>query len=506
MPEVELKFALDAEGRRRLVSAGALAGVRSQRRRMESLYFDTPQCDLARHEMALRMRRSGRHWVQTLKSGASGTGGLHSREEWEFERPGPHLDLSLFAQTPLAGLDAPATLHERLVAAFQVDFTRTTWTFSPAPGSTLEVALDSGTVASGGRSEAISEVEIECVQGDAGAAFDLATRLLEDVPLRPSAVTKARRGYRLFNHAPLRPVKASEARLEEAMSPLAGARALVAAGLDQLQANEEGVLRGGAPEFVHQARVALRRMRSALRMFRGAIGEERAQAWRDELGEAAQALGVGRDWDVFAIETLPALGAAYGDATLARALARRASMHRRRGREGARAAIQSPRYARVILELSRWLARLEGDTAEAAAEPLADFASRLIRKRHKRLLAGIESLPRLSVEDRHRVRIDAKRLRYVVEGLAPVFHSRKAKRYARHLEDLQDALGRANDAATGDRLLTELDPPDTFAAFAHGWFAARMQGDPALLASLARRLAASRRFWHRSGTKHPPQI
>lgn len=505
MPEVELKFALDADARRRFARSSALAGAQPQRLRMASLYFDTPQCDLARREIALRMRRTGRRWVQTLKAGASGTGGLHSREEWEYARPGPHLDLSLFAHTPLAQLDAAATLHERLVPAFQVDVVRTTWKISPAPGSTLEVALDTGSVESRGRREEISEVEIECLEGDAGAAFDLAARLLEDVALRPSAVTKARRGYGLYRRAPLRPQKAGRVRLDAAMTPLQAARALLAASLDQLQANEEGVLRSSAPEFVHQARIAVRRVRSVLQLFRDVIGAERAAAWRGELGEAAAPLGAARDSDVFATESLPPVIAAHGDRAVARALEASVARRRRREREAARAAIRGARHARVILELARWLSSPQPAAAATPDEPLIEFASRIIRKRHRRLAAGAKRLESLGVEERHRVRIDAKRLRYGVEGFASIFKARRVKRYVQGLVALQDALGRANDAAAARRLLAGLEPPQPFAAFAHGWFAARLEGDPVLLRSLAARLAESKRFWRKKPAKQAAQ-
>lgn len=498
--EVELKFELDPAARGRFSRSAALCGARPRRLRMASIYFDTPQCDLARGEMALRMRREGRRWMQTLKSGASGAGGLHARDEWEFARPGPELDLALFADTPLAGLDAPETLHQRLVPAFNVDFQRVTWKVSPAPGSTLEVALDSGAVESRGRRELISEVEIECVEGDPGAAFDLANRLLDDVAMRPSAVTKASRGYGLFRRAGLRPRKAKRVALDAAATPLAAARGLVAEGLEHLQANEEGVLRSNAPEFVHQARIALRRLRAALQLFRDVIGTERASAWRGELGDAAAALGRARDWDVFATESLPPVTAAYGDRTLARKLDAAVARRRRREREAAREVLRAPRHARVVLELARWLSSPEsGDAAqgEAPSAPLVDFASRIIRKRHKRLIAGTRRLSAMSSEERHQVRIDAKRLRYGVEGLASIFKARRVKRYAQALAALQDALGRANDAATARRLAAELEPPERFAAFAGGWFAARLEGDPALIESLARRISSARRFWRR---------
>ncbi len=496
MPEIELKFELDAPARRRLVHARALAGNRSKRRPMASLYLDTPQCELARREMALRLRREGHRWVQTLKAGASGTGGLHARDEWEFDRPGPNLDLSLFAATPLAKVAAPATLHERLVPAFEVNFMRTTWQLSPAPGSRLEVALDAGAVESRGRREEISEVEIECLEGDPGAAFDLAALLLEEVALRPSAITKAARGYRLFRRTALRPQKAGRVHLDATLTPLAAARAVVAASLEQLQANEEGVLRSPAPEFVHQARIALRRMRSSLQLFREVIGEERAAVWRTQLGGAAAALGAARDWDVFATESLPPVAAAHGDRAAARLLEATVARRRRSAREAAREA--SPSGARSPRSRPR---KPDPRTKESPVFESAEIGHKLKKSEFRRE----EPKLRMSPAERHQVRIDAKRLRYGVEGLASVFKARRVKRYVRGLTALQDALGRANDAATAQRLVAELDPSAPFAAFAQGWFAAREQGDVGLLQELVARLAQSKPFWRKKPAKQAAQ-
>jgi CHAD domain-containing protein len=323
----------------------------------------------------------------------------------------------------------------------------------------------------------------------------LALRLLDDLALRPSAVTKAQRGYRLFRRAGLRPQRSKRVHLDATMTPLAAAHALIGASLEQYQANEEGVLRSTAPEFVHQARIALRRMRSTLQLFRDVIGAERATAWRARLNGAAAALGVARDWDVLATETLPPLVAAHGDRAVERTLEAAVARRRRRERETARAALRSADHARVILELARWLSTPAA--AAAGTEPLEQFASRVIRKRHKRLSSGAGKLASMTPAQRHRVRIDAKRLRYGVEGLASLFKARRVKRYLRGLTALQDALGRLNDAAAARRLLAGLDLPQAFAAFARGWCAARLHGDPVLLQSIAERLQGSKRFWRK---------
>jgi CHAD domain-containing protein len=283
-------------------------------------------------------------------------------------------------------------------------------------------------------------------------------------------------------------VKAQPVVLDRSMPPIEAARALVGSALEQLQANEEGVLASGEAEFVHQARVALRRMRSALRIFRDAVGRERERAWRKELAEVASALGGARDWDVFALETLAPALAAHGDAALARKLKARAAHRRRREREAARAALASARYARVVLDLARWLARADPDPTPAPGEPLVRFAARVIRKRHKRLLDDARRLRELDAAGRHRLRIDAKRLRYGIEGLASLFESHRTTRYRDTLAALQDALGEANDAVAAGRLVAELRAPAPFVAFAQGWYAARAQGEPARLERLVRQL------------------
>ncbi len=483
--EVELKLAIDPADVARLREAAPLAGARPAVVRMDGVYLDTDDCEVARHGMALRLRRAGRRWMQCLKAGRSGTGGLHARGEWEYEQPRAVVDLALFRETPLAALPSADRLHERLRPAFRVTFDRTVWDLAPADGSRLEVALDRGRVASHKRSEPLCEVEIECVEGDAGHAFDLAESLAQSGTLRPSAVTKARRGYRLFRGEEPRPVRAGAAHVRNDMTPLGAARAIVAAALEQLQGNEEGLLASDDPEFLHQARVALRRIRSALRMFRKPIGKARADEWRLELREVARTLGEARDWDVFVEETLAAMPA--GEPTLARAQARQS-----RARAAAREAIRSRRYALAILRLSRWLA-LAGDPPHGGS--LERFTVKLLARRHERLARRLEALHGASVGERHRMRIDAKRLRYVVEGLAAAVDAVAAKRYARRLERLQDALGRANDAVTGRRLLAALDPPRELADFARGWFAARIDDESADLARAAAGITQTRPFW-----------
>lgn len=481
MAEVELKFALPPEAHAAFRKLAELGGSTPKRTRLLALYFDTPRHDLAKREMALRLRRSGRTWKQALKAGASGSGGLHARDEWEYDRAGASIDLSLFAQTPLASLPHAGKLHENLREVFRVEVARTTWRVELMPGTSVEVALDRGVVRHGERTAPISEAEIESLEGEPLAVFDLAERIVGEVALRPSSVTKAERGYRLAKDEPPAPAKARAVAIAGSMAPGEGARVAIASALRQLQDNEAGVLGTRDPEFVHQMRIALRRLRSALRAYRRADGPDLEGRVRMDLHWITQATGKARDLDVLATQTLPAMLAAYSGGDT-RALARRLAAQRTQAREDVREALLSPRYARLMLALAKWLA---SPPDSGHVEKLRPFADKVLEKRHAQWMLAAQGAEAMSNPERHRVRIGAKRLRYAAEGFAPLYRKKRMDDYLDALSKLQDDLGRANDAVVAERLLEELAAPAPFAGFARGWLAAETR---ASLEGLARAL------------------
>jgi inorganic triphosphatase YgiF len=486
MAEVELKFEVPPEAEPAIRAHPDLAAIRPVEQHLLALYFDTPDEEIARGAMALRLRRSGRGWTQCLKAGASGSGGLHAREEWEFPQTGPTLDLALFSDTPLALLPDGGHLHERLAEAFRVDMRRTTWEIEVAPGKRVEVALDRGEVRREGASEPVSEIEIESVEGEPLAVFEMAERLIDTLPMRPSTVTKARRGYRLLRGEAPAPVRAKAARLDPGASALEAARAALAQALDQLQANEDGALAAADPEYLHQMRSALRRIRSALRVFRKAMGRDLENALRDDIRWLADVMGETRDWDVLATETLPALLHALGDSAEGGALVGKVAKQRDTAHATLREALNSPRHARFVLALARWLAQSRGSAAaevtglaqsrgSAAAEVigLRRLAARVLRKRHRRFAHALAGLSHHEAAPRHRIRVEAKRLRYAVDALDSLYPADGVKAFVRPLGKVQHALGAANDAAVAGRLIASLDPAPGVARFAREWLDAR---------------------------------
>jgi inorganic triphosphatase YgiF len=444
--------------------------------------------------MALRLRRSGRRWTQTLKAGKSGTAGLHARDEWEHERPGPQLDLALFEGTPLAEEHA---LAQELGEIFQVDVRRTSWEVEVSPGNRVEVALDRGEVRRGDEHERVSEVEIESLAGDPMAVFELADRLIEPARLRPSAITKAQRGYRLARGEAPAPLKARDVQLDPDMAPAQAARALAGAALEQIQANEAGVLAREDPEYLHQLRVGLRRLRSALKVFHASAGLPADVG--EELRWISGLTAPARDWDVLATATLPTMLAAYGDERTTRSIRARVAIKRKAAHATLGEALDSARYARLMLALARWLAE-PAPVPDPSEGTLVAFASKVVSKRHKRLVADAQRLSALTTAERHALRLDAKRLRYALDGMASLFRPKRVDAHLAALGEIQDDLGRANDAAVAQRLLGELSPPGGFAQFARGWFAAESHASVAGLERHAPRLASVRKLKARRPT------
>lgn len=489
MREIELKFDVAPQDHEAILRAPLLAGTRARRRKLHAIYFDTPDHRLARHGLALRVRREGRRWIQCLKAGHSGDAGLHARDEWEVPRRGPTVDAALFGGTPLdEALPTPAA-RRKLKAVFAVEMERVTWAVEAGGGDRLEVALDRGEVRHERRRAPISELEIESVAGDPGAVFAAAEQLVGHVALRPSAVSKAQRGYALARGEAPHPAKAIAVELDRDEPPGRAAQRIVAAALAQLQANEAQFPHSTDEEYLHQFRVGLRRLRSALRVFRGAFDAQAARDMRADCRWISQVTGEARDWDVFVGDVLPSLR--LGKSAAARELMRGARAARARARHAAREALRSGRYARFVLRFARWLA----SPPRGGGEDLRAFAGATLERQHRKALKGLRRLEKSTPAQRHRVRIRLKRLRYACEALASLFPRRRAARYVAALSKLQHDLGAAADALASLTLLERLDPAAALGRAARARLEARLRESLAPAMRHVKALRAARPFW-----------
>ncbi|WP_425252283.1 CHAD domain-containing protein [Janthinobacterium sp. NFX145] len=506
--EIELKLLLAPQDVPRLRAHPLLAQSTQgepQLLRMHDIYVDTPDLQLCRQQAGLRVRQVEGRWVQTLKAGGTVSGGLHSRHEWEGEVPGPQpdlaaLDAAIGRKQPIRALLRQDAIRDALRPVFTTRMERTVWQLRTPQGDEIECVLDQGVIESGAdgadsvvRTVPVSEIELELKQGQAASLFDVALALLQDVPLQLGHMSKAERGYRLAASQPLQAAKAQPLALDAAMSVEQVFLAIASNCLEQVSGNQDGVAGGEDVESVHQMRVGLRRLRSALGMFKSLL--VLPDALKGELEWLGGALGEARDWDVLAGNTLAQLdGEAQADAA---ALAEAAHAQARLKHEQAAQAVTSARYTACMLGLQRWLqARAWRDNCSVRQLRRLDarvspFARATLRKDQRRLMKRGKGLLHATPPQRHRVRIAAKKTRYATEFFASLFAGRAVKPYVGRLSALQDELGWLNDVQVADRLLQQLpevqaeqtgqldqstqDGLRLHAAFVRGYLAARAQ-------------------------------
>ena len=289
----------------------------------------------------------------------------------------------------------------------------------------------------------------------------------------------------LFDPLPSTSGKATPLELSTHMTIEQAFQAIVNNCLGQIQANETGVVQERDVESVHQMRVGLRRLRSALELFRS-----RLQAPEDMLQELewlTMELGAARDWDVLAGSTLPAVAEAAPDEKgiaelMLAALARAREMH-----EAAAAAVSSHRYSLLILHFTHWVKDCAWRNAMAAQDqqrltaPLMKFAHNMLERQQYRLLKRGSKLPGASPQARHKVRIAAKKIRYATEFFQSLYPPKLVRPFVAALSGLQDALGWLNDAAVACRLLKQLQNGqidlNASAGFVRGFLASRIKND-----------------------------
>lgn len=513
--EIELKLQLPPVaaarfGRNPLVRS--LAQRRAVTRRLTSVYFDTPDLKLAAHGMALRVRHAGGKRIQTLKIPTDLATGLQAHREIEFEIDGDTPALAAIDDEALQQFFATSGIAGNLIAVFVTEFERRTWPLAMFD-SEIELALDQGEIRSGERSMALSEAELELKSGRPERLYELALALHGSVPFTLEARTKAARGYALFNDTKAEPQRAAPVRLEPEMS---AARAFVEIArncLAQLRANEEPARRGEDPEGVHQMRVAVRRLRALVSIYRNDLDATVRGFVSSELRWLQQQLGPARDWDVFMESTLEPLHRRLDAELSVEAMRREARILREAAYEAVVAALSSPRYTKLVLKLELWLDSGAWAAPLAADEPprplsgpVTEFATEVLRKRHKRLRKYGGKHAELGETELHRLRILGKKMRYAAEFFRALFPRKAVKRYHAALVEIQETLGSLNDAVVSRQLIAELERRMASTAPALtpravgvvlGWQAARIDRDVQRIRGVWERFHEIRPFWRK---------
>ena len=508
--EIELKLAADRADLARLtcaLAAMASGGGAVQRHHLVSTYFDTSDLALKRQGASLRVRQADGRLVQTLKIADRGGDSLMARGEWEDEvaenRPDP--------QAAQSGLLLPEGIADKLRPLFVTEVNRQTVEIEPNPGTRIEAAIDTGEIRAidNGRSEPVSEIELELKEGDPTALYDLALRLLETAPLRIDPRSKSERGYRLVEgELRLSSVPTEAVAIDAGMSVEQVLHRIGRSCLAQLLRNEPAAV-DGQPEAVHQMRVAVRRLRSLLSAIKKLLPQEERRAVAERLAGLAAPLGPARNLDVFSAELLQPLRCARPDEPGWDELWAAAERACEEAHDQVAKELLSPGHTAAVLRLLRWF-DASGWRAPHAPEtppltaPIGAIASELLDRRRREVRRRSRHFARMTPKERHRLRIAVKKLRYTIDLLRNLYPQRDVRRYLKPLKPVQDELGHANDIRVAYGLVIEFGKqagPAESIAEAGGQLLelherAFLHGEPKLGRRL-RRLNRAEPFWRR---------
>lgn len=473
-------------------------------RRLETVYYDTPERLLFQHGVSLRVRRNGKQFIQTLKLPNSGQ--PLARRQWETPLDDFTPDLARFPADEVGDLMTTLT-NEALVPVFATRVRRHARQLD-LPDASVEIAFDEGMIEAGGRQEVLSEIELELKNGNAGVLFDLGTQLLDVAPLQVGTRSKAERGYALAFDVVRPAEKAEPFRITAEHVVDDGIALLIGTCWHHLLKNHAVAQEGSDHEGVHQMRVALRRLRTICALFRRDIPSPAFQTVNSEARWLMQQLGPAREWDVFAETTVTRLVAAAPDVDFG-GLREAVERQRKSSYAALQTVLADPRCGRFLLSLGHlverrgWRNEIDSEALAVLSLPMRTLADKILARLHRKALRRGAHFRQLNIDAQHDLRIDLKKLRYAAEFFLPLYATHaSARRYARRLAGLQASLGRARDIASSRVLLDAMrqeDQPALHLAIGAvaGWQARDKIAVAKTLRKRWRRFKATPTFWGR---------
>ena len=497
MTEFELKFEIPS-AKLKGVAVAMLEG-KVTRQRLQASYFDTADGTLTAHSIVVRLRKEGRRWVQTAKGP---TADLLERLEHNaalpLQRAGstPALDLSRHRGTPVGklidkalGLKAAGN-YPRLDLLYGTDIQRITRQVACGT-SVVEVALDQGRIFAAGRSQLICELEIELKQGKPLDAVALARQWCASHGLWISTIAKSVKGQRLRSSTTLGGATSAishrfSPKFSQHASGVKLITAVVQSCLSQILPNMSELAAGSNhPDHIHQTRVGIRRLRTALRELDG-LTDDLDPTSEAVLVQTFRALGVYRDHSHLALAVQPQLLAAGGPTLRLN----EANSHIPDPGETVRA----KHFQDALLSLVGFVYREVPKTFDKQ-DILKQAISLRLQKLHKRALRDGKKFLVLDEAQQHGVRKRMKRLRYLIEFAAPLFVAREVNSMTVRLKPVQDALGLYNDELIALQAWRGMVTDDANAWFGIGWLSARRQPNAKRCLKEIKAFAMIKPFW-----------
>jgi inorganic triphosphatase YgiF len=261
--EVELKLVIEPEVANQVVELEILKACQPPKtKRVISTYYDTENELLRKQKIALRLRRKGDQWLQTLKGKGEGVGGLHQRVEIEEPLEAGELNRDMLVNSPFANVFTDELLAS-LEPVFTTDFQRTAWIVELPQETEVEMVLDRGEVSHRDYQEPICEMELELVKGSLHQMLAFADTLTSEVPTYLENRSKAERGYSLGKHLSFPAPEVKQVQYEPGLDARQLGHRAALQLLGCLQANEKAAVHHQSPQALANGVRALEMIRCA---------------------------------------------------------------------------------------------------------------------------------------------------------------------------------------------------------------------------------------------------
>ena len=484
MQEIELKFFVPDVKVDALMRQVDIKSAKKQS--LSAHYFDTSDQSLAKDGVAIRIRKeseAGREqdaeWVQTLKSGGDGmlarlehNHTLDASATDKAHKDGTLMpDMSIYTDSEVADALADFDLQKQdLVRQYSTEVTRITRLIKK-DGNVIEVAYDEGKVVHGTDSNKqmpIHELEFELLRGNIDFLLETAKTWCKRYKLCLSTVTKAERGGLLLadkTHADATKSDLSALTVNKKMSQPEFMRAVVLNCLQQILPNATAIASGSDDgNHVHQLRVGMRRLRTALKLF-GDFSSNINPEWIPILKQTFSLLGDYRDREILELKTQPMLeaeGSPFVDWSPERNALKVSPLD----------AVRANDFQLTLLELIAYATSNPKGDKGANSDSAKQAVSKILDKLFKKIRKASDKFAELDVEAQHDVRKRLKSLRYISEFASPMFKKKKTKAFLKYLEPAQDVLGEYNDSMVGHEFYQAKTTSDPNAWFAVGYFGA----------------------------------
>jgi inorganic triphosphatase YgiF len=350
--EVELKLELPPSALPQFRKLPLIRALQASAKRSSqvSVYFDSDQQKLRRHGLVLRVRRIGDRYIQTIK--ATQNSNILTRDEWESEITDGQPDLAQARGTALDRL-LTGKFCRKLKPQFETRVRRTVFPLE-RDGAVIELALDVGTIDTGAASMRLCEIELELQGGDKEHLFDVARLLARALPVQLALTSKSERGYRLLEGAQGTPMKFATVPLTPDMPAREAFREIGRACLQQIIGNEPAVFKDDA-EGVHQMRIGLRRLRTAISLFAALLEDPQTEKIKAGLKWFTAELGPARELDVLIARVVKPVRQRRSGWDDIPKLSQQFAGQRTAALAHAREAIASERYRLLKIEIAAWL-------------------------------------------------------------------------------------------------------------------------------------------------------